>query len=144
MTSAWGKSWGSAWNGAWGSIAQNLVSSGGYYEPITRRKTKEDVHAERILYGMLKQPEAVQAIEQVAEAVIEADAKTGLTLSEQEQSALLKNLLAEKGLIIESFFDIKHLLNEVIELEVRRLIELRLMAERFEEEQIVMLMFNEL
>ena len=138
MTSAWGKSWGSAWNGAWGSIAQNLVVSGGYYEPITRRKTKEDVHAERILYGMLKQPEAVQAIEQVAKAVIEADAKTGLALSASEQSILLKNLLAEKDLIIENYFDIKHLLQESIESEVRRL-----MAERFEEDQIVMLMFNE-
>lgn len=118
--------------------------SGGYYEPIRQRKTQDDIRAERVLYGILKQPAAIQAVEQVAETVIEADAKTGLTLSEQEQSALLKNLLAEKGLIIENFFDIKHLLKEVIELEVRRLIELRLMAERFEEEQIVMLMFNEM
>ena len=139
MASAWGKSWGNSWNGAWGSITTDLVASGGYYEPITRRKTKEDVRAERVLYGILKQPEAVHAIEQVAKAVIEADAKAGLALSASEQSALLQNLLSEKDLIIENYFDIKHLLQESIESEVRRL-----MAERFEEEQIVMLMFNEL
>lgn len=75
--------------------------SGGYYEPPKRRRTKEDIRADRIRFGVLQEPKAVEAVQEVVQTVIEAQG-TKLALKEPEQAQLLKNVLTERGIILEA------------------------------------------
>lgn len=121
---AWGQAWGtpSAWGISWvhGTPTPPTPQqpSGGYYEPKRKRRTKEDIRADRIRFGVLQEPEAVEAVQEVAKTVIEAR-DTELALKEQEQAVLLKNLLTERGIILEAP-GLTTLLKTVIREEVER------------------------
>lgn len=96
-----------------------VTPSGGYYDPPRKRKTKEDVRAERIRLGILKEPEAVKAVEAVAQTVIQArDSK--LALKQTEQTELLQNMLVERGIVLKAVPRIEAVLRAVIKEEIER------------------------
>lgn len=107
---------------------------GGFGYRYTRKKrTKEEIRAERIAYGILKKPKALEAVEQVAIAVIEAKAKPGLELKQNEQTEMLRNMLKDEGFQLKTEQNITRILNAAIAKEV----------EKLEEEQaIVQMLFD--
>lgn len=117
------------------ALTDELPNSGGYWEPHFLRRDSEQTRRDRIAYGILSQPEALEAIHQVAVTVIEAKSKPGLELNKNEQTAILNKLFREKGLIVKNYRDIQQSLANAIEIEVRQMLD---------EEAIVMLMFGEM
>lgn len=116
--------------------------SGGYFEPKRRRRTKADLRAERILYGILPKPEAQDALKKVAAAVIEARAKPGLELSDTEQVVLLHRTMAERGLIVENYYGITSALVKAIADEVGILQKMQAKSQAEEDQQIALMLFN--
>lgn len=116
--------------------------SGGYFEPKRRRRTKADLRAERILYGILPKPEAQDAVKKVAAAVIEAREKPGLELSDTEQAALLHRTMAERGLIVENYYGITSALVKAIADEVGILQKMQAKSQAEEDQQIALMLFN--
>lgn len=93
-----------------------IQPSGGYFEPARRRRTKADIRADRIRYGVLKEPAAVELVQQVAQIVREQEGAP-LALAENEQTALLDRLLLERGVILSAY---PQILRAVILEEVER------------------------
>lgn len=109
--------------------------SGGYYDPPRKRRTKEDIRADRIRFGVLQEPKAVEAVEEVAKTVIQTR-DSQLALKEQEQAELLQRMLTERGIILKAVPRIELVLMTVIRQEIQR--------QENEDWAIVELMFNEL
>lgn len=124
-------------NGAGGNPVPPVVipPSGGYFEPARKRRTKDDIRADRIRFGVLQEPQAVEAVQEVARTVIQAR-HTELALKEQEQAELLQRMLLERGIILKAYPRIAELLMRVILEEVEK--------QDKEDWVIVELMFNEM
>lgn len=97
-----------------------IQPSGGYFEPKTRRRTPEDVRAERIRLGIFKEPKAVEAVQQVAAAVIEASKTPQMALKQREQAAMLERMLKERGVALEAQVRARVVLRLIIAEEVER------------------------
>lgn len=96
-------------------------SSGGYFYG-GRRRTKAEIRAERIAYGILKKaPEAVQA---VAQMVIEARG-TPLALPEDEQAALLRKMLSDDRLTLRNTMALNAALVQIIASQIEQMHEER-------------------
>lgn len=96
--------------------------SGGW-EPKRRHRTKAEIRAERIAYGILK--EAPEAVQKVALAVVESKAKPGLELAPDEQTDLLRALLADERLTIRNTVALNAALVQVIARQIEQLDEER-------------------
>jgi hypothetical protein len=112
------------------------VVSGGYYEPKGRRRTKEDIRLERIRLGIFKAPEAVQAVEQVAQTVLQQE-NTALALEAKEQGELLERMLLERGIEL-AYPRIQAVLRAAVAEEVER----QRAAEARQDEQIIRLLMD--
>lgn len=89
-----------AWRGATTPVTVTQPS-GGYLEPQRKRRTPEDVRADRVRFGVLKEPKALQAVKEVAQAVVEAK-ETPLALKADEQTSMLRSLLNDEGFRIKN------------------------------------------
>lgn len=107
------------------SVSVTETYSGGYY-PLTRRKTKKEVYAERLKMGIVKediQKKAVEVVAKVAEKVNYAPAY------EYDPQQLVKQLMAELRVKVPSP-------------DYTRAIELALkIAEQDEEEALLLLAY---
>lgn len=115
--------------------APTVQPSGGYYDPPRKRRTKEDIRADRIRFGVLQEPQAVEAVQKVAKTVIQAR-DSQLALKEREQAELLQRMLVERGIVLEAYPKILKVLYAVILEEIQR--------QEKEDWAIVELMFNEM
>lgn len=68
MASAWGDSWGSAWGDSWGASVTPVVTTearggggGTLHLPTGRRRSKEELRAERERLGILPKPVVLKA-----------------------------------------------------------------------------------
>lgn len=95
-------------------------SGRGYFYPAPRRKSKEDIRAERIEYRILKEPKAVEAIQKVAAVVIASKESPGLEIQKDEQVELLMRMLNDEGFDLKTEQTLTRILNRVIVQEIER------------------------
>lgn len=108
--------------------------SGGYVDPPRKRRTKEELRAERIRLGILSEPQAVEAVQQVAAAVIEASKTPQMALQAQEQAAMLERMFKERNVAVEAQARARVVLKLVIAEEVER------QRQEYEDWQIIKLL----
>lgn len=107
MASAWGKSWGLAFGAAFGLVvaaSAPIDVSGGDYYPVIKRKTKKDLHEERVRLGIVQEVIQAKAAQVVAKAA-SAPATDSFTLTAQHQQDpqyLVSILMAELRATIPS------------------------------------------
>lgn len=115
---------GEFFNGSGPTPPPAVQPSGGYYDPPRKRRTKEDVRADRIRLGILQEPKAAEAVREVAKTVIEAQA-TPLALKADEQTDMLRSLLLDEGFRLTNKNAVNLALRQAIAAEVEGLQEER-------------------
>lgn len=123
-----------------GSFAGKAVSSvaittslggGGVFWPGERKRTKQDVEADRIRLGILPKPAATAAVEKVAIAAISAEEPGNKSLSEPDQVEMLARLLSDSGYQVALNDSVREMLADAIRAEIEQ---------QQEEHAVIMLM----